>query len=224
MKRATLMVVAATLLAVLAWGCGEDPTCTNCPLPDLLYLPQTSPANVVNNLATSWEHRHIEPYANLLAPDFRFYFQQSDLPPGLQRDYWNRDEDSTGTGGLFGATAQVLSISVELGTFAVEDSVRVDQPDVKRIRLTRSKLEVKQSNGVTFQVEGYTQEFYFRKGRSEEGTDPTRWYIFEWHDISGGGSLDSPGWHPERGAHQEGTAPAGALIQPATWGRIKSNF
>ena len=142
-------VTAIALLAVLAWGCGDDPTCADCPPGDdhPVYLPQTSPENVINNLRVSYLRREIGPYAKLLAPDFRFYFQSADIPPGLPCEYWNRDEDSTGTGALFGATTEVSNIFVDLGAFTVEDSVRVEDPGVKRIRLTHVKLEVELFNG-----------------------------------------------------------------------------
>jgi hypothetical protein len=214
-KRANLVVVAATLLAVLAWGCGEDATCPNCRYP--AYLPQTSPENVLHNLKESWEFREIEPYAALLAPDFRFYFRQDDVPPDLPRDYWNRDEDSTGTGTLFNATTAVDTISVNLGTFTVEDSVRVDQPDVKRIRLTHSMLKVEQRNGMTWMVDDVIEEFYFRKGRSEEGTDPTRWYIFEWHEFPAG-------WGFKRTSGASDLDESSQLVWTGSWGLFKQLY
>ncbi len=155
------------------------------------------------------ERREIEQYAKLLDPDFRFYFQQADIPAGLPREYWNRDEDSTGTGALFDAT-EVSGINLDLGAFTVEDSVRVEDPGVKRIRLTHVKLEVELISGTTLLVQGDIQDMYFRKGRVEAGTDSTKWYLFEWQDLRGGGG--SPGGEPRVGSDR-----IAAAAQRASW-------
>jgi len=212
------MIAALVMLAGFAWGCGKDATCPNCRYP--AYLPQTSPENVLHNLKESWEFREIDEYAKLLDPDFRFYFQQADIPPGLPRDYWNRDEDSTGTGALFNAATEVTDIRLDLGAFTVEDSVRVDQPDVKRIRLTHAKLEVDHVNGVTLLVLGDIQDMYFRKGNVAAGTDSTKWYLFEWWDQSGGSLKPASG----TSTNALGLAGSSPLVEPTTWGKIKSHF
>ncbi len=220
-KRANLVLVAAALLAVLAWGCGEDPTCVDC-CDDCwsVYLPQTSPEYVLENLAASYERHEIEEYAKLLDPTFIFKFQQADIPPGLLREYWNRDEDSTGTGALFN-TDEVSSIHVDLGAFTVVDDDRLAEPGAKRIRLTHVKLEVEQVNGVTLLVQGDIQDMYFRKGRVEAGTDSTKWYLFEWSDLRGEGSLKPAN---QASGHALDLARSSPLIEPATWGKIKSMF
>jgi hypothetical protein len=180
---------------------------------------------VVNILVASYERREIEGYAPLLAPDFRFYFQPDDIPRGLPREYWNREEDSTGTGALFdasfGAAAEISSISVDLGAFAPEDAGRPDVPGAKRIRLTHAKLVVDQSNGVTLVVEGDVQDMYFRRGSAAAGTDSTKWYLFEWHDLSGG---DSRKPTIANSGHAADLAKSTPLIEATTWGRIKANF
>lgn len=223
MRQKSLLIAAAiTLLAVLAWGCGEDPDCVTCHhevLPK--YLPQTSPENVVNNLAASYERREIDQYGVLLDPQFIFKFQTADIPSDLERDYWNRDEDSTGTGALFSAANEVNAIYVDLGAFTVEDSIRVDQPDVKRIRLTHVKLEVELSNGATLLVQGDIQDMYFRRGNAAAGTDSTKWYLLEWRDQSGGGLKPTSGtW----GRAVDRNAPAAVTISAMSWGAIKNRF
>ncbi len=76
---------------------------------------------------------------------------------------------------------------MDLGAFATEDANRsAMRPGAKRIRLTHAKLEVEQIDGVTLLVEGDIQDMYFRRGSVEAGTDSTKWYLFEWHDLRGG--------------------------------------
>jgi hypothetical protein len=213
------------VLAGLAWGCGEDPTCGDCcsgdcPHPPPGYLPQTSPENVLNNLHASYVRREIEEYAKLLAPDFRFYFQEADIPAGLPREYWNRDEDSTGTGALL-SSSEVSSINLDLGTFAVEDAGRPDEPGAKRIRLTHVNLEVEQFNGTTLLVLGDIQDMYFRRGNVAAGTDSTKWYLVEWRDVGGGGNLKPASGTIERAPDLAKSSP---LVQPSTWGKIKSKW
>jgi hypothetical protein len=218
------MVVAATLLAVLAWGCDEGRIIIDPPPPLPKYLPQTSPENVVNNLMASYERREIDRYAALLDPTFIFKFQQADIPPDLPRDYWNRDEDSTGTGALFGATEEVSQIMLDLGAYASEDAGRIDEPGTKRIRLTHAKLEVDQYTEAVLLVQGDIQDMYFRRGSAAAGTDSTKWYLFEWHDLSGGDSRKPATATSGPAVDMKARALAGAHVQPTTWGRIKQTF
>ncbi len=217
-KRSLVSAAAIVLLAVLVWGCDEDPTCVYPPPPD---PGQTSPENVVSTLAASYQRREIEYYAVLLDPEFRFYFQPRDIPDGLERDHWNRDEDSTGTEALFGATAEVSAIYLDLGAFASEDAGRIDEPGAKRIRLTHVKIEVDQYTEAVLLVEGDIQDMYFRRGSLAAGTDSTKWYLFEWWDESGGGRLKPAGGVSDTAP---GPAESNAHIQPTTWGSIKARF
>ena len=214
-------VAALVVLAAFVWGCGEESDCVNCPPPPPRYPNQTSPENVVESLAASYERREIEPYAVLLDPEFRFYFQQRDIPADLPRESWNRDEDSTGTAALFNATTEVSKISLDLGAFAPEDANRPDEPGARRIRLTHVKLEVEQFDGTTLVVQGDIQDMYFRRGNAAAGTDSTKWYLFEWRDIPGGGLKPA-----SRALDQvvDQTSPAAATVSPMTWGAIKSRF
>ena len=206
-------------MAAFAWGCDDGPDGGGDPFSD---YPPPSPENLIIDLAASYEDRDVEQYAKLLDPEFIFYFQPADIPAGLEREYWNRDEDSTGTAALFNAVNQVTGIYVDLGAFTVEDSVRAEDPGVKRIRLTHSKLEVDLSDGTTLLVQGDIEDMYFRRGRAEAGTDSTKWYLFEWRDIRGGG--DSPGSRAAPGAESDARAPAVPLVRPTTWGMIKNLF
>jgi hypothetical protein len=215
MKRFVQFAGLAVVAVFVFKGCIFSPD-PKPPVPPREYLPQTSPENVVNNLATSYERREIEQYAKLLDPTFIFKFQTPDIPEDLPRDYWNRDEDSTGTGALFDALI-VSSIALDLGAYSSEDAGRPDLPGGKRIRLTHVKLTVDQSNGLTYVVDGSIQDMYFRKGSVEAGTDSTFWYLVEWQDLAGGGGA------PSRGLTPLASDPAGGQ-QNANWGQILADF
>ncbi len=216
MKRFVQFAVFAVVVVFAFKGCIFAPG-TDDPVPPKEYLPQTSPENVVNNLATSYERREIEQYAKLLDPEFIFKFQTADVPEGLERDYWNRDEDSTGTGALFDATTLVSTITLDLGAYESEDAGRPDLPGGRRIRLTHVKLEVEQVDGITYLVQGDIQDMYFRKGSVEAGTDSTYWYLVEWQDLVGGGGA------PSRGLTPVASDPSGG-VQDANWGQILADF
>ncbi len=213
-RRGRLILV---LLVGLAWGCGDDDVIGPEPDP---YLPLTSPENILHNLEASWERRDILRYAELLDPEFRFYFQQLDVPPGLPLAYWNRDEDSTGTGALL-ASPEVKEIHVDLGPFTVEDAGRVDYPGARRVRLTQARLEVALANDITLVVEGDTQDMIFRRGSAAAGSDSTRWYLLEWSDIPGGGGFKR---QPAAAEPAAGLAARSPLVESNSWGRIKALF
>ena len=214
MKRFVQLTVLALVAVFVFKGCIFDPG-KEKPVEIKGYLPQTSPENVVNNLQASYQRKEIEEYAKLLDPTFIFKFQQADIPPDLPRDYWTRDEDSTGTDALF-TTDEVSTISLDPGAYSSVDAGRLDEPGAKQIRLTHVKLEVEQVNGVTLLVQGDIQDMYFRKGSVEAGTDSTKWYLFEWQDLSGGNA-------PRPGVTPVASDPAGGA-QDANWGQILADF
>jgi len=179
-------------------SCDDDSVSPPAP-PDL-----STPEAIVEQLQVAYRERDIEAYADLLAPEFRFYFQPVDAA-GLGVESWDAEQDSTGTDALFGSN-QVSSILVDLtyGAPQVPTEVGFD-PDVRKIRLTGVLLEVNQTNGTTLLVTDI-QDMYFRPGRGANGEDPDRWYLLEWRD------LPSTARAP--------TSPGVDL----TWGSIKSLF
>jgi len=184
-------------LCLLVTSCNDD-TVSPPPPPDL-----STPEAVVEQLQFAYGERDIEAYADLLAPEFQFYFQPIDVA-GLGVEYWNADQDSTGTGALFG-TNQVSSILIDLtyGPPQVPTEVGFD-PDVRKIRLTGVQMEVNLINGTTLLVTD-TQDMYFRPGREANGESPDRWYLLEWRDLP-------PASAPK------------PQVAPITWGFIKAAF
>jgi hypothetical protein len=206
MRRAwVLPLVACLALAAAGAGCGDDDGAK----PEDPYLPLTSPENLVENLRRSWEARDLEGYARLLAPEFRFYFQEDDVPPGLPASYWGLTEDTTGTGGLF-ATPEVLDIRV---AFTIHDAVPATGPGLPAgamlVRTHPAQLEVDLDAGVSLIVTGDLEDFTCRPGDSGLGEDPGRWFILRWEDKPGGSG---------------GDVALDTAIEPLSWTRIKQMF
>jgi hypothetical protein len=199
-----IAAVGVLAMAVLLSACGDE---TTKPLPGENWS-NDSPEEVVATLIDSYRRREIASYAPLLHPDFRFYFQDGDEPPDLGRDYWTAAEDSTGTAALF-SSLQVSDIYIDL-TYgaAVLDSLERSPDPVMKIRVTPMKLTVDDRSGTTYLVEGDIEDFFFVRGA---GADSTSWYLYEWHDIRGGGGIGAPGVQD-------------SATQTNSWGMIKTMF
>lgn len=181
------LVLATGIVALLAVGCTKP----GGPPPDPeTYKERTSPANVVNNVIVSYKKREIDRYAELLADDFQFYFDEETRPVGIPI-FWNRLEDSTGTGNLFSAS-DVTDIRITL-TYGNDVPVtQVGRESWRKITVTDTFLEVDKppvggGEVLTLRVDGDLQDFYFRKGKAPGDTLPgsttaNLWYLVEWRD------------------------------------------
>jgi len=208
MKKLTgsLLIVGSAVGWMLLASCEDvpyvpDDTCRGdfCPT----YEPLTAPENLLDNLQESYKRREIQHYAELLAPEFRFYFQPLDA--ATHGEYWNRDQDSTGTDAFF-RTNLVSTILIELvyGPSEVPTEAGFD-PDVRKIRINQVQLEVDQTDGTTLLVTDL-QDMYFRPGRAAAGEDTTRWYLLEWRDLPSAG------------------APKPRTTRSTTWGSVKARY
>jgi hypothetical protein len=189
-------------------GCNEDPVPTCDPCPPKIYADPTAPESVLVDLQIAYRRRDIKPYAALLAPEFTFTFIPTDVQDlGLSSGTWNKSEDSTGTGHLFGAT-QVSAIRAEL-TFspAVADTESGHPPGSMWIRVTQTALEVDQTDGITWTVTE-PQDFFFRSGNPSAGEDPSHWFLLEWRD------LDQIAFAPR-------LTPEATAVRATTWGQMK---
>jgi len=217
-RRIRFAVVAALLaLGSGSLGCKETIAPPPPPPPPprgINYQPQTSPEAVVWNLRVAYLRRDIEGYGKLLAPEFRFYFQDADAPWDLGRDFWIHDEDSTHTAILF-RTPKINNISVDL---TYEDAVPATEAGMPagsvKIHAT-ARLDVDDVNGTTYVVDGDFEDFYLRKGSLQyTQEDTTRWYLFEWRDIRNPGGSSA--------ATAAGVEPTAA--KRATWGGLKQLY
>jgi hypothetical protein len=158
-----------------------------------VYLAQTSPANVLENLRRAYRNQNDEVYADQLATDFLFYFDPDTRSEKQLPEFWNKTQDSTQTYLLF-ESDQVSDIRIELTYIRESQPVNeVGREHWELINVTDETLEVDlkpevgQDEGVTLLVEGQIHKFYFRRGRTEADTaaaSPTskNYYIVEWRD------------------------------------------
>lgn len=182
--------------------------------PEVVYLPRTSPENVLRNLETAWKNRDIEEYAKLFAEDFRFYFDEGTRQQnGTLPVFWNAVDESTQIAALF-SSPLVTDIRIKLQFGPAKDAGEPGRPGWVYIDVLDTFLEVDlepeagELEGLTLRIDGQKQRFFFRKGRTPEDTESEIWYIVEWRDF---GNAQAPGRTSE-----------GLLVEPTTWSRIKS--
>lgn len=184
------LLIALTLIALAAMGCGED----NAPTAPL-YLEQSSPANVLANLQTAWGQRDVARYMGLLADDFQFYSSWRGDPPHLPV-FWTRLEDSTEICALFN-DADITGIRVGLQYGSPQRFTQVGRDDWRLVEVTGGFVEV-DCGPTPAHLQGQTRRFelgrhnvYFRRGFTAADTDTVisetarNWYIVEWDDLSG---------------------------------------
>jgi len=173
-------------LGLLALGL----VCTGClispkkekPKPDLPnYAKDLSvPDSLIHNLIESYTRREINPYANLLARDYKFQFQEEDedFPNGM-----NFTQDSTSTYNMFESSV-VTSISLTMTTKPPFNGVFEGEP-TKVVQISNLLLDINLGAGDIKRVQGDVQEYHMALGKEENGEIPTRYYIRAWLDIAG---------------------------------------
>jgi hypothetical protein len=203
-------------MSVFVVACGDDQD----QQPVERVRPETE-AEILEALQTDYKFQDNEHYAELLADDFRFYFDPvtreiEDLP-----EFWERATDSLQTARLL-RSADLIGVKIKL-TFGPTPQEVPGRPRWTNINVVDTFLEVELGptdeypDGVTLLVDGQINRFYFRKGRTEGDTLATsataeNLYIAEWRDS--GDSL------PFRSV----TSKSEPLNRSTSWGSIKSRF
>lgn len=214
-KGRVLFVVVATL-GVLG-GCSKVKTTAPDPAP----AARQAPADVMKALSWSVRHRDASVYAGLLASDFHFYFDPIARDLGLP-EYWDRQQDSTGTSNLFSASS-VSDVRLQLAWSSDVADPRSSSSALREVRSTEDVLEIVEKppygEDLVWKVDGDVQSFYLRKGRSPADTlagseSAQQWFLVEWHDFGKYGSL-----RPSRDV-----TPHGETSIPPSWGLMKSHF
>lgn len=188
------LFVVLGVVAVLGFGtngCVKD-GCRGCPPsgnPGAFVSPRLNPNDVIKNLELAYQQRNIAEYAKLLADDFTFCFDPATRPDNVP-DCWDRATDSTATARLF-AASDISDIRITL-TYGPDMSVSEPGKEKWRlIRITDTFLEIDKvpptGEVITLRVDGDTQDFYLRKGRSPADTlaaSPTsrEWFLVAWYD------------------------------------------
>lgn len=193
------VICALILSALLAIGCDDSTG-----VPAFGYRDATSPQNVIQNLVDAYKRREVQPYAKLLAPEYRFVFQPYDVLE-LGKEDLSRDEDILGTTALF-TTAEVSDIRLELTLSDTTAAADTTLPaDAVRIRANLVALQVDETSGISWLVTDI-QDFFLRPGRPANGESAADWYLLEWRDIP---ATLVPRIQPGRGI---------------TWGRLKTVY
>lgn len=209
-------VALALVGAVWTAGCIFSPEKGGPGNPARAYSEDLShPDSLLNDLQASYERKEIEPYANLLASEFKFLFQTEDVTPDIPLGFWNRDEDSTGTRNLFEAP-DVLKMEIDLLKVDEDTDYILEGNVVTRI-IVQTTLSVPTVGDITYFVNGDQHYFYFREGAEEDGEDPERWYIVQWEDIGQGGSVGAP----DRQFQPLATDAAGRRLVQTTLGELR---
>jgi hypothetical protein len=188
------------------------------------------PEDVLNDLVVSYRRREIDPYANLLAPEFIFVFQEDDAT-GIPEAFWTASEDSAGTASLFGC---IVDIRLEMEWFEPADATTTGGEPALRVAAI-ANLDVDIDDATTLRVSGTLQHFFFRPGKVENGEDPDRWFLSEWRDLGDAGSAGAPtlgerfsGGRVESifgaSATISGTRSLAPAVESYGWGRIKRVF
>jgi hypothetical protein len=206
---------AALFVLLLLPGCLFRPPTDTCdgpnPPPGCFTGPVyperlDHPDSLLEQLAVAYARREIDPYAALLARDFVFRFQESEVPEfGEELGF---ESDSTYTRNMF-ASPDVREIRLSL-TGAPPDTALWEGEEMLRVVLVDLQLDVDLVNGVTLRVSNQTQHYYFQWGRPAMGEDPGRYYIRAWRDI--GTPAGAPGGTVE---------PAGTAVREASWGSLR---
>jgi hypothetical protein len=204
---------AAALLAALLAGCGgggaklipPDPPAT----PD--YPEQSSAANLLANLRTSYERRNFSEFEKLFSDDFVFAFGLADVndPVSPTPAEWPRDSVMACTAKLFASPwVDAITINWWIGALVADDTY-----DARgwKIRVDNVQLDVqtRAEDGTVwiYQVNGALHLFYFRALETTMPSGRQKWVITRWED--------SPIGSARRPAEPDTPHPAGM-----TWGRF----
>jgi len=210
MKRLLRNTLLLGVAAISLKGCIFSPKVGEPPPTGGVYSAPTAPESLVANLQVSYRRREIIEYAKILAPEFIFKFQPVDAAT-IEKEFWTRDEDSTGTGKLFHAT-EVTAIRIDLLHGDVEPANELNMPPgAMKIRIIQTDLQV-DAGDITYMVTDQ-QDMFFRRGLVDAGEDTTRWFLFEWRDLP---KLAAPGLVPQ----SLSTATSSPQTLESSWGGL----
>jgi hypothetical protein len=188
-RRAWIAAILPLVLGSLVgcpWSPGKNPV---IPPPVSKYLPQSSMVNVLANLKTAYEDRHLEEYKKLFSQDYAFVFSPADYgnPDDPTPQQWGRDEEFTSTENMF-HNELVDKITLDYVAGVPERADTLMYPGrTWKMKVDNANLQVSTRNAegeqLIYQVPGTTEMFFFREVLTTLASDgrPT-WYIFRWED------------------------------------------
>ncbi|MCA9754334.1 MAG: hypothetical protein KDA27_00920 [Candidatus Eisenbacteria bacterium] len=187
------------LLAVSTAGCLFSPDTKPPKTETSDYLPQTSPANVLDNLVKAYNLKNVEEYAKLFdSTEFTFRFDPIDLQNDTDLpEFWDWTVEYDVTKNMF-ESDDVRRIELEFQKGPVLPVTEDDGEQVdltwKKMTVTGVHLEVETNNPadptdpVIFLVSGDRAKFFFKEYpteliEDEDGNLNPKWRITEWSDI-----------------------------------------
>lgn len=165
----------------------------------VVFLPNTNPDNVLSNLITCYNHRNIEHYDSLLAPDYRFYMSTSlrgyyletnEIPdarlwtPDFSDSthllyYIARAQDLENTRKMFDPSGQAKEISLDFQFIQANEGTDTLLYFVSSIVLTVTLRDNTRLTTASPREIGYAHVHLVR------GSD-NRWRIWRWFDGTAG--------------------------------------
>ncbi|MDI6809622.1 MAG: hypothetical protein QME66_11670 [Candidatus Eisenbacteria bacterium] len=195
--------ILAILLLIFLSGCWNpfSPDVSKPPGPQqAIYLPPTSPENVVKNLLTAYNYRDFVNYEPLLDSLFVFYFSQEDASGlakyGISQLRWGIQEELESTQNLFNANwsgknaageEQPAASSINLTiTEKQSEEWQVYDPDtaIKYAKIDGMRVNLRVVAGPTEYITGDAYVNFKFRGRLDPASNKVlSWKIYEWRDL-----------------------------------------
>jgi hypothetical protein len=158
-----------------------------CFLEELAYQARrTSPAEVIDQLATAYVARDVDDYLDCLSEDFMFYPCEEDvqnpdmdIPP-----WWFKADERSMHANMFDAGSNVNYIALTLTEMDVEHDPGDpgDPSDDTYVHLESVDLRVNVYGALTYLADA-PSEFHLRADQDEEGPyGEMMWEVYQWYD------------------------------------------
>jgi hypothetical protein len=182
--------LAITFSVLMLAGCSSDDKKSTEPEPSN-YLPQTSIANVIANLKTSYLEKNYEEYRKLLDPSFEYVFAPQDIggPNNIPLS-WGLADELLATQNMFHLEPNKDGYWAEAITLSYQSGAPVDtdlNPNWKKVVLSEIQLWLDSRNETSdvliYMVSGDKAELYFvQTGETDDDSGLPIWKIVRWVD------------------------------------------
>ena len=186
------VIIASVAVAVLTLACGEEEGVTPR-VPD--RVEATTPANVLKNVAISFNQRNINLLKTMLSENFVFYFDPRDVgqsPPGsmyIIPESWSHIEFLSAVKNMFG---KAYSINLSIATSRV-GTPGENETTYKADNISLSLLVMVDELNSFIADTGYCN---FEFERYESASGKKYWRLTGWWDRTSQGYDEYPGVAP----------------------------
>ncbi len=207
--------VLTVVLCLIASGlsCSDDKD-TICNGEDEdLFLPRTSPENLLDNLLLAYEHRDHAQFDSLLDEEFVFYFAEEDHDIGKQ--LLKAAEIPIHEGMFHAEMIQALDLSFTAGDITLDEEKTTPEDSVWVTTLSNVDLylfgkfpQFPDEDPWAFEMEDGRERFWFhRSGQVDPDSGEPIWTIVEWLELTGRSDVS-----------------ASPAVERTSWGEIKALF